>query len=104
MKTANIVYRKLKVDAVPSQNLESSIQLPHVSQLSAAMMSWVGCLLTDSSATRYMKVRRMGITEILRRIGLFSANKIKISESVSKQPTQLIVELNSSLRHIIVTF
>ena len=45
----------------------------------------------------------MGITEILTRIWLFSANKIKISESFSKQPTQLIVELNSSLRHIIVT-
>ena len=40
----------------------------------------------------------MGITEILRRIWLLSANKIKSSESVSKQPTQLIVELNSSLR------
>ena len=39
----------------------------------------------------------MGITEILRRIWLFSANKIKSSESVSKQPTQLIIELNSSL-------
>ena len=38
----------------------------------------------------------MGITENLRRIWLFSANKIKISESVSKQPTQLIVELHSS--------
>ena len=54
-------------------------------------------------ATRYMKVKRMGITEILRRIWLFSANKTKSSESFSKQPTQLIVELNSSLRHIIVT-
>ena len=49
-----------------------------------------------------MKVKRMGITEILRRIWLFSVNKIKRSESFSKQPTQLIVELNSSLRHIIV--
>jgi hypothetical protein len=29
---------------------------------------------------------------------LFSANKIKISEYVSKQPSQLIIELNSSLR------
>ena len=48
-----------------------------------------------------MKVKRMGITESLRRIWLFSANKIKSSES--EQPTQLIVELNSSLRHIIVT-
>jgi hypothetical protein len=35
----------------------------------------------------------MGITEILRRIWLFSANKIKRPESVYKQPTQL----NSSL-------
>ena len=50
-----------------------------------------------------MKVKRMRITEILRRIWLFSANKIKSSEPFSKQPTQLIVELNSSLWHIIVT-
>ena len=33
----------------------------------------------------------MGITEILRRIWLFSANKIKSSEYFSKQPTQLII-------------
>ena len=33
----------------------------------------------------------MVITEILRRIWLFSANKIKSSESFSKQPTQLII-------------
>ena len=51
-----------------------------------------------------MKVKRLGITEILRRIWLFFANKIKSSASFSKQPTQLIVELNSSLRHIIVTY
>jgi hypothetical protein len=50
-----------------------------------------------------MKVKRMGITEVLRRIWLFSENKIKSSESGRKQPTQLIIELNSSLRHIIVT-
>ena len=48
-----------------------------------------------------MKVKRMGITEILRKIWLFSANKLKSSESFSKQPTQLIVELNTSLRQII---
>ena len=47
------------------------------------------------SATRYIKVKRMGITEILRRIWLFSANQIKSSESFSK--------LNLSLRHIIFT-
>ena len=51
-----------------------------------------------------MKVKRMGIIEILRRIWLFSANKTKSSESFSKAPTQLIVKLNSSLPHIIVTF
>ena len=38
-----------------------------------------------------MIVQKMGITEILRRIWLFSANNIKISESFSKQPTQLII-------------
>ena len=48
-------------------------------------LSW---LFTNRlSATRQMKVKRMGITEILRRIGLFSANKIKSSESFSKHPT-----------------
>ena len=42
-------------------------------------LSW---LFTNRlGATRYMKVNRMGITEILRRICQFSANKIKISES-----------------------
>ena len=54
-------------------------------------------------ATRYMKVKRMGITEILRRIWLFSASNIKSSESGSKRPTQLTFELNSLLWHIIVT-
>ena len=38
-----------------------------------------------------MKVKRMGITEILKKIWLFSAYKIKRSEYVSKQPTQLII-------------
>ena len=44
-----------------------------------------------------MKVKRMGITEILRRIWLFSANKIKSFEFVSKQPTQLIIA--TEIRH-----
>ena len=48
-----------------------------------------------------MKVKKMGITEILRRIWLFSENEIKSFESFIKQPTQLIVELNSSLWQII---
>ena len=41
----------------------------------------------------------MGITEILRRILLFTANDVKSSEFGSKQPTQLMVKLNSSFRH-----
>ena len=45
----------------------------------------------------------MNVEIILRRIWLFSANKIKESESFSKQPTQFIGELNSSLPHIIVS-
>ena len=61
-------------------------------------MSWVGT--NRLNATKYMKVKRMGITEILRMIWIFSANKIKSSESVSKQPTQprtTRFRLNSSL-------
>ena len=77
-------------------------------QLCNAMMSWVGLrvelVVYRLSATRLMKVKRMGVTEILRKIWLFSANEIKSSESFSKQPTQLIVGPNSSLRYIIVTF
>ena len=45
----------------------------------------------------------MGKTKVLRRIWLFSANTIKSSKSFSKQQTQLIIELNSSLQHIIFT-
>ena len=50
-----------------------------------------------------MKVKIMGMTEIFWRILLLSANKTKSFEAFSKQPTQLIVELNKSLRQIIVT-
>jgi hypothetical protein len=56
-------------------------------------MSFVGSF----SATRCMKVKRMGISDILRRIWLLSANKIKNSESVGKQPTQLIIA--AEIRH-----
>ena len=45
-----------------------------------------------------MKVNRMGITEIFRRIWLYVTNKIKSYKSVSKQPTELVSELNSSLQ------
>ena len=50
-----------------------------------------------------MKVKRMGIKEILRRIWLFSTKRTKSADTISKEPTQLIVQLNSSLWHIIVT-
>ena len=36
-------------------------------------------------ATRYMKVKRMGLIEILLRNWIFSGNKIKSSESVNEQ-------------------
>ena len=54
----------------------------HVSQLSASLMSWVGSLPTNN---KYMKVMRMGITEILGRIWLFSASKIKSSTHLRHQ-------------------
>ena len=34
----------------------------------------------------------------------FKQDKKSLNPVVSKQPTQLIVELNSSLRHIIITY
>ena len=37
---------------------------------------------------------------ILRRIRLFSANKIKSSESLSKQPTQLIIAANNCHKNV----
>ena len=48
-----------------------------------------------------MKVKRTGITDIFRRIWLFPVNEIKSSESFIEQPTQLIIEIISSLRHIL---
>ena len=58
----------------------------------------LSCLFPNRlGATRLMKVKRMGITEILRMIWLFFANKIKSSESISKHPTQLIIA--GKIRH-----
>ena len=60
-------------------------------------LSW---LFTNRfNATRFMKVKRMGITKRFGGIWLFSANKIKSSEFVSKQPTQLIIA--AEIRHIL---
>ena len=61
-------------------------------QLCATMMNWVGCLLTDKVLPEKWKLREWEyVTEILRRIWLFSASKIKNSEYFSKKPTQLII-------------
>ena len=60
----------------------------HDDELSSKM-SWVGCLVftnrlsASRPTSRYMKVKIIGITKISRRIWLFSANKIKVSESFS---------------------
>ena len=61
-------------------------------------MSW-DCLQLSfliKSATRYMKFNGMRIKEILRRIWLLSANKIKPSELICKQSSQVRLELNLS--------
>jgi hypothetical protein len=50
-----------------------------------------------------MKVKGMGITEILRRMWLFSANKIKSSASFRKQPTQLIIAAHNCHRFLEMT-
>ena len=85
----------------------SIIQVPFCEEKSVQLVRVAFFVVTSykihTLADTKMKVERMGITEILRRIWLFSANKIKSSESSSKQQPQLIVKLNSSLRHIIVT-
>ena len=68
-------------------------------------LSWL--FINRFRATRYMKVKRTGIKEILRRVWLFSANKIKalnlLTNNQLNSRTQLIVKLNSSLQHITVT-
>ena len=49
-------------------------------------------------------MKENGNSRNFERIWLFSANKIKNPDSFSKQPTQLIAVLNSSLQHIIVKY
>ena len=73
-------------------------------QLSVTMMSWVRVWLEMvynwvfwKTATRYIKAKRMGIKEILRRIWLISTNKIKASESICKQSGQVKLKLKSSI-------
>ena len=74
-----------------------------MSQLSAAMTSWVGCLLEESE----LFILFAENSQILLKISvipiLLTYMYLVALESDNKQPTQLIIELNSSLRHIIVT-
>ena len=80
-------------------------------QFSVPMTSWVqvwlalGLFATQFSdkvlLDTYMKVNGMRIKEILRRIWLLSANKIKPSESICKQSSQVKLELNLSFWQII---
>ena len=77
-------------------------------QYSGTMTSWVQVwhalrLFTTQFSdkvlldyTRYMKFNGMRIKEILRRIWSLSANKIKPSESICKQSSQVKLELNLS--------
>ena len=63
------------------------------------MISWVGCLLTDSelfisfTENSQILLKMSGIPILLTFMYVSGS-----PESVSKQPTQLIVELNSSLQ------
>ena len=59
----------------------------HNDELSSSLNCLEICLQLSflKSATRYMKVNGMRIQEILRRIWLLSANKIKPSESMETE-------------------
>ena len=68
----------------------------------SSMMSWDGCLLKDSE----LFILFAENSQILLKISVIPILLTNVSgstESVSKQPTQLIVQLNSSLWHMIVT-
>ena len=81
-----------KTNVQPIHSNESIICRNDELSWTMSQLSWQ--FTNRLSATRYLKVKRMGITEILKRIWLFSANKIKSSESFSKQPTQLIIAVH----------
>ena len=51
-----------------------------------------------------MKVKRMGITEILKNILLFTANKMKISESFSKQLFIRLIATDDWLTGVLLDF
>jgi hypothetical protein len=68
----------------------------------SSTMSWIGCLLTDLElfilfAENSQILLKISVIPILLTL------KSGSTEIVSEQPTQLIVQLNSSLLHMIVT-
>ena len=71
-------------------------------QLCATMMSWVGCFLKDSELFILFEEN----IQILLKISVIPIllTFIYLVALNLKQPTQPIVQLNSSLRHIIVTY
>ena len=79
------------------------------------MMSWVGYLLKDSElfilfAENSQILHKISVIPILltfiylvARLYLLVNNQLNSSSTSNHCPTQLIIQLNSSLRHIIVT-
>ena len=65
-------------------------------QLCAAMMSWVGFLLTDSMLPDAWKLREWEQQKFWEGLGYFLQIRQKSSESFVEQPTQLVVKFNSS--------
>ena len=84
--------------------LEYSVTIMCRNDELSSMMSWVGFLLKDSElfvlfAENSQILHKISVTPILLTFMYVSGSP----EFVSKQPTQLIVKLISTLRHIIVT-
>ena len=73
-------------------------------QLCAAMMSWVGCLLKDSDLYSLICRKQPNPSQKFCYSHSLNFHISGSTYSVSKQPTKLINQLNSSLWHIIVTY
>jgi len=57
-------------------------------------MRWLKTQFSDKILLdKYMKVKRMGTKDILRRVWLISANKMKPSKSICKQSSQTRTQL-----------
>ena len=86
----------------PTQHLETYVTIMCRNDELSAMMSCIGCLLKDSE----LFVLFVENSQILLKISvipiLLTFIYLVALKSFSKQPTQLIVELNSSLWHMFV--